>query len=181
MWILKSVSVHDITLGTTDDYAHNQAWMTLRNSDSIVFQVKACSDAYIALSESFDNTSNAYEIALGTKDNTNSEIRMSVGGISYLTRPGSVLSCDEYKTFWILLIHSTFVDVIVGEGPDVGSNALMHFNDPWGKDVVAVSFSTGSESTGSWRVSNVGGRYTILNLFSLHFFLYIYEFFYSTR
>ena len=137
---------------------HNQTWMTLHNSNHIVFQVKACSDAYIALSETFDNTSSAYEIALGVESGKMSEIRLEIGGSVLFSRATSnILSCGEFRAFWIAMVHqTTFTDILFGEGPKVGSKALMHHRHQNGKTVKAVSFSSGRGAAASWRMVNVG-------------------------
>ena len=155
--VLDTVAAHDYTMGTTDQYMHNQTWLALRDSDSIVFHVKACSDAYILLSEMFDDTSNVYEIGIGTDKNIHSEIRQKVDGIPYTSAwTPDILSCDEYRSFWIMWIEKMGLDV--GRGSVIGAGRFMIFRDLKGKNITAVSFSTGYGSTGSWRFKNVGSK-----------------------
>ena len=136
---------------------YNQTWVGVQHDDSVVVQVKACSNAHILLSEVFGETANIYEIALGVEDNKVSEIRQTVGGLGYTVAwTSDILSCDEFRTFWFMWVDGIGLDV--GRGSTVGSERFMRFVDLKGKDINAVSFSTGSGSTGQFRISNVGGE-----------------------
>ena len=60
---------------TTDDYHYKYTRLDLSQADGVVFKVKACNGAHVALSTSKDLSSNMYEIVLGGWSNSKSVIR----------------------------------------------------------------------------------------------------------
>ena len=59
-----------VVINTPGTYKHEYAWLTSSNK-YFIFQLKACKDAYLALTLTPQDTENsAYEIALGVSENT---------------------------------------------------------------------------------------------------------------
>ena len=63
------------TLSTDNGYHYEDTGLDLSKADGVVFKVKACHDAHVALSASNNLNSNMYEIVLGGWLNTKSAIR----------------------------------------------------------------------------------------------------------
>ena len=60
---------------TDNKYNYVETGIDLSGDQSVVFKVRACNDAHIALSSSSDLDSNMYEIVIGGQNNTKSAIR----------------------------------------------------------------------------------------------------------
>ena len=152
---LSFILAHDILIATKDQINYEQLWLTEYANNDMVISVKACSDAHIILSPDVGNTEDVYEIALGIDDNVHSVIRNTRGGTNHVIAwTEDILSCDEYRTFWIQWVNGS--GIYVGEGPEVGVDEIFRFIDLVGKNIRAAGFSTGNGATGSWRIQNVG-------------------------
>jgi len=58
-------------------YNYNKVWYRAEGQSSIMFQVQACSDAYVGLFDQY-MIEMAYEIAIGETSNTMSSIRRTI-------------------------------------------------------------------------------------------------------
>ena len=150
------ILAHDILIATKDRINYEQFWQTKYDTNDMVFQVKACSDAHIILSPEVGKTEEVYEIALGIKDNVNSVIRNAKGTNHVTVLTQGILSCDEYRTFWVQWVNGS--GIYVGEGPEVGVDEVIRLIDRVDEDIKAPGFSTGNGATGSWRIQNYGGK-----------------------
>ncbi|ELU12990.1 hypothetical protein CAPTEDRAFT_64072, partial [Capitella teleta] len=124
-------------------YSHSNA------TSSVILQVKACQNAYLALARSIDTVAHAYEIVIGGWENQRSVIRATPHGeIEVEVETVGILSCEEHRTFW-----ASWQDghVQVGEGAIVGDRRFMGWLNPnkaW--DVTAVGVSSGYEAEADW-------------------------------
>jgi hypothetical protein len=69
-----------VTFLTPANYTFSYVWVTLVGDSSFVFRVKACSEAYIALTKvPYNIITLSYEVALGVRGNTECELRHHTG------------------------------------------------------------------------------------------------------
>ncbi|XP_069114974.1 uncharacterized protein [Argopecten irradians] len=115
--------------------------------DSIIFHVKACSDAHIALSS---NERRLYEVIIGGWSNTKTIIRTSHDGQAKSSQDGAILDCSTFKTFH--LSWSCGV-IILHQNTSHGWTKVIHSHDTKsGNDnITGIAFTTGLWATGVWR------------------------------
>ena len=65
----------DTTVNTDNGYHYEDTGLDLSKADGVVFKVKACNDAHVALSTSTNLDSNMYEIVIGGWSNSKSAMR----------------------------------------------------------------------------------------------------------
>ena len=120
----------------------------------MLLHITACQSAYLALSFLPGKTSTyTYEVALGIKNNTKSELRTSVGGTAVVDFDGPVLVCEYGNDFWI---SWTVYGISIGYGTRFGDNTMLHWEDgDIGHDVNTVSFASGSPA--QWQISTLIG------------------------
>ena len=64
---------------TPDEYMYETVWKSVKNRDSFTFQVKACGDAHVILSNEIGQTdSDIFEFSIGGWNNTLSVLRSAV-------------------------------------------------------------------------------------------------------
>ncbi|XP_033733950.1 uncharacterized protein LOC117323058 [Pecten maximus] len=114
------------------------------SNSSIVFHVKACSDAHVALSS---NDHRVYEVIIGGWSNTKSIIRSNADEMAKTTHNGPILSCSEFKTF-----HLSWKCGVVAlhQNTSNGWVKLMEWEDPSPKIITNIAFTTGLWATGLW-------------------------------
>ena len=126
----------------------------------MVFSVKACNDAHLAMAESEAKPNElAYTIQIGNYKNTKSVIRTS-------KKPGSenkalaltpnILNCDEFRTFWVSWRNGR---IQVGRGSVPKQRQFMEWEDPRPLPVNFFSVSSGYGSTGEWRIGLTPGTH----------------------
>ncbi|XP_067664615.1 uncharacterized protein [Haliotis asinina] len=110
-----------------------------RRASSIVFLVKACKYAMVALHTHNDKTNNeTYTIVVGGYKNSVSYIRKCIGSGHKARHRESILSCHDFRPFWL----SWKNDVIsVGKGQIVGQKTFMKtvLSDPIVINHVSIS------------------------------------------
>ena len=92
-------SDENIIISTDTTYGYSKIINTPR-SEFFIFDVQACSDAHIALSDGplDSNESNAYEFVIGSWGNTRSAIRDGIQGRALLEQDTpAILSCSSYR------------------------------------------------------------------------------------
>ncbi|XP_021353607.1 uncharacterized protein LOC110450424 isoform X1 [Mizuhopecten yessoensis] len=113
--------------------------------NSIVFHVKACSDAHVGL---ISNDQRVYEVVIGGWSNTKSVIRTNRGEKPKATHNGALLSCSTFRTFYLSWNGGR---IILHRNTSNGWDKVMEWQDPNPKTITNVAFTTGLWATGAWR------------------------------
>lgn len=130
----------------------------------MLFSVRACSSAQIALAETLGNLeTNAYEIILGAYDNTQTFIRKQVGGDeaeegNSVETPG-ILDCHSYRDFYISWNDGT---IEVGSGHS-SSHALLTWHDSNPHEIRDFAMATGPAGSGTWKFPQTSGEISQLD------------------
>ncbi|XP_061175873.1 uncharacterized protein LOC133184808 [Saccostrea echinata] len=96
--------------------------------DNLVFAVRACNDAHVALLEKdTDDTNKLYEIVLGGWGNTRSCLRKGKQTTCLVNHQEKILHCDEALYFWVSWNKGI---VKVGKGRVVGTDEILSYTDP---------------------------------------------------
>ena len=131
-------------------------WMSRNQTDSIVFRVKACEEATIALSPTLYDTDQAFEVVIGASKNTLCLLRERVGGATIrLENTPGVLSCTMFRSFWIRWSPR---EIEFGEGYKVGIRRLMQLLPTRTPMVSYIGFATATVQ-GRWEISSIIGIY----------------------
>ncbi|XP_035665519.1 doublecortin domain-containing protein 1-like [Branchiostoma floridae] len=136
---------------TNDDFDYCWDGFELPESSfTFSFEVKAASDAHIALSESNANEDGMYEIVIGTMMNRMSAIRQfkheGLPDIRITQRTPDILSATEYHKFWISYDGNGTIEVRRDEEAD----PIVQWTDPNPLLVRYVGYSTGHGCDGEW-------------------------------
>lgn len=133
----------------TDGNTYDSFITSVAAAEHVVFGVKACQEARLALTEIPGiTTRTAYEVTIGAQDNTKCSIASSVrGDIKQEVACSGALSCDNIKYFWISW-HDGRVEV--GMDSTVGSRRMMTWTPPGMHTINAVSVMTPEETRGTW-------------------------------
>lgn len=139
------------------DHSYNQMSKSIAGQNSIVFQVMACRDAHVALTQLFNNLqSPTYEIIIGGNGNRNSFIRDgNTFEEFYRVDSADVLDCNAYRTFWVK--WNVDSKIVVGRGAVVGANQFMDWLDPQRRSYSGLTISTYYDQPGLWDFSFVDG------------------------
>lgn len=135
-------------------------WLTSFTGDNLVFKVKSCRHASLALS-AFLGLSRplTYVVSIGTKANKETEIDWRIGDSTSRVSIASenILNCDEYRDFWV----SWRDDMVrVGKGRVVGEDEVLKHegsSDLKSHSVHAVSLGTSEGADGHWDIANYQG------------------------
>ncbi|XP_021364534.1 C3 and PZP-like alpha-2-macroglobulin domain-containing protein 8 [Mizuhopecten yessoensis] len=131
----------------------------------ITFQVKACEGAHIGLFQSEDDLMNGYIVVIGAYINTRAMIhnRRGISLVSH-TEDG-VISCDEYRYFWISWRNDG--EVVLGRGEVVFQDVLLTLrDDEYLYQVRFVGITTGSGPSGKWKLPRLRAqRWQVLPMF----------------
>lgn len=154
-------SVQTFVAQTPKLYSYDFAWYNLPGRTSVVFKIKACGDAYVALSMYTGVTStDTYEVVIGGFNNKRSEIRMEPGGQHVAEADtAEILSCSESRAFWISWDNN---EVLVGKGASVGYEVFLAWREVNPHPVEGVSIATGQDSGqlgGTWEFTDIPGRF----------------------
>ena len=153
------IAVQASVLNTTTSYNYDQVWLSVLDTQSIIFKVRACSDVHIGLAK-YSGIANVdmYEIVLGGWENTQSVIRKGIqGGHEAELQQEGIVSCDESRYFWASW-SGGLIAVGKGSSPNVKSTELMQWRDPQPHEVNAVGVTTASGYTGTWEFTQIEGR-----------------------
>lgn len=131
----------------TDD-SYGRFWMTTTQISSLVFSIKACSDASLILSSYTGDTTQGYEILIGWNQNLDTIIRELPENEIKESTPG-VLNCHNLHNFWIYWDSGV---VQVGKGSVVLSESLVRMTRATNHVLNALSFKTATGITGSWEI-----------------------------
>lgn len=107
------------------------------------FRVRACQDAVIGLSSDVMAEPD-YQIVLGA--NQNQDVQILNDGVAESKNYIDILDCDMLKTFW-----ASWQDgrIEIGTGA-LGTNRLLHYEDPNMVSVEALTLATRSQSMAEW-------------------------------
>ena len=137
-------------------YGYNYTWITVDDRKAMVFNVKACNDAHVALSSQLGITYlHTYEIVLGAYGNSMSLIRNATQGNPWvaLDTPG-IVNCTEMRKFWVGWGSGL---IRVGRGGEVGMDQIMHWQDPNPYAVHGLGISSGWGAIATWQFSYIQG------------------------
>lgn len=151
-------TVSSVRVTSLPDHSYNQMSKSITGQNSVVFQVMACRDAHVALTQQFNNLqSPTYEIILGGNGNRNSFIRDgNTFEEFYRIDSPDVLNCNAYRTFWVK--WNVDSKITVGRGAIVGVNQFMEWLDPQRRPFSGLTISTYYDQPGLWDFSFVDGR-----------------------
>ncbi|XP_056004596.1 C3 and PZP-like alpha-2-macroglobulin domain-containing protein 8 [Ostrea edulis] len=121
----------------------------IRQYNHVIFDVKACNDAHVILSEQHSDVNNSYEIVIGGWGNTKSVIRTCKQCQPRTSFIGNPLSCDSFKSFWISWENGA---IRVGRGHIIGHGEFMKWTDPSSHLVNYVGISTWPGSSTEWKI-----------------------------
>ena len=122
-----------------------------------VFKAKACSDVHVALS-SVHGSSDGMEVVIGGWSNSMSAIRPTKGGHLTEVTTLDILSCDQFRSFWITW-SNTYGTYNVGTGEVVDQQIFMSYTEdsPRG-NIHHIGLSTGYGFSGEWEFHETIGR-----------------------
>ncbi|XP_041372466.1 protocadherin beta-9-like [Gigantopelta aegis] len=143
-----------VTQNTTGDLARyylNDLGIEVTRYGHLVFELKACQDAFIFLDETKSHV-NYYQIVLGASGNTWCGLRDRCDGCaSKVSANGAFLNCSSYVPFWL-----TWDDqgkVLFGQGGNPGDDVIFTFTDTTtGFEIHYLSVSSYYDQTGSWNL-----------------------------
>ena len=132
----------------------------------IVFQVQACSDAHVALSELFNNVkTKTYEIIIGGNANKNSFIRdYDTFGEMQRVDTVDILDCNNYRTFWVK--WGIEDRIVVGRGALLDIDSFLDWTDPEQRHFQGLTISTYYSHVGYWDFSFLEGLFIVLSSFT---------------
>ena len=144
---------------TQAKYSYESLVATVLATNYIVFSVKACSNASIALSQLPDVTDyNTYEIVLGMDSNTKSSIsRGKHGPVIASAATPNMLDCNSFKTFWVRWTNDKRIEV--GKGIHAGSSRFLTTGiESSFTGVASVAFTSPDGVTSKWELTEIKGR-----------------------
>ncbi|XP_071104952.1 uncharacterized protein [Haliotis cracherodii] len=119
-----------------------------RSHTSLTFKVKTCGDAHVALKTLYQNSdTQMYEVVLGGWRNSKSVLRRCAQCDSLVEYSGGVVSCSQYKQFWMSWSDGT---VKAGRGGTVGQDEILSYRDPHPHAINYFAAATGWGSPGEW-------------------------------
>jgi hypothetical protein len=134
-------------------------WYSAVDDKSIVFRVRACSDAHILLAQYFMVTDyDVYEIIIGTNANRQSVIREGLGGTVLVEQnTADILHCNYSRWFWIDWSRG----ISVGSGYEIGDSQFLNLDGVPNENFVAkyIAVATGQNVEGDWEFASVPGSY----------------------
>jgi len=139
---------------TPATFSYNTLWLLQSQKSYVKFGVKACNDAFLALSAQMDHSNFTYEVVIGGYNNTQSDIRpgyYQAPSISAST-PG-ILSCTETRHFWVSYEGGL---IEVGYGLELGQRRFLHWKYENPHTVTAIGFS-GLDVEDEWEFSHTEG------------------------
>lgn len=152
---ISSRRTHDIMQYSTDINQYN---LDLGGITSMVYEVKACKDAFVLLSNSDVKNSSKplYEIQLGNSYNSRSRILYRINdsldaGSRYMQFISSrnILNCNMYLPFWI---SWTDGKIAYGTGLVVAENTLDSWISTNQFAVKGIEVYTSFSETGDWNI-----------------------------
>lgn len=130
--------------------------LTLDETKSVTFSVKASNDAHIGFFSNSQSTHEVYEIVIGGWGNSKSVIREANQGhnrVQASTR--NILNRDQFVDFWADAKNG---HVRFGRGHVVGEEIVMQWQDPNPHTATKIGLMTGWGATGVWNVCVPAGN-----------------------
>ncbi|CAG2246369.1 unnamed protein product [Mytilus edulis] len=120
------------------------------------FSIKACSNVFIHLSSSANFKSpNFYEIAIGSNNGKNSNLRRKFGtGDSYAKLTLGITSCIDFKEFTLTWSGDGHIQM-----KDSSDNSVIDWTDISPFNITGLGIRTGWGITGTWKIE-FKGQYT---------------------
>lgn len=165
-------AVSSVRVTSLPDHTYNQLSKSIASQSWVVFQVMACRDAHVALTQQFNNLrSPTYEIIIGGNGNRNSFIRDgSTFQEFYRVDTPDILDCNGYRTFWVKWHEAN--NLQVGRGAIVGKQKFMQWLDPQSRSFGGMTISTYYDQPGLWDFSFVDGmKNTFCRLLLFYYFM----------
>ena len=150
-----------VAISTTEERSFRTTWVTVTDREYIVFAVKTCQEAIIALSDIPGITTyHSYIVNIGHDNNTASSIRDADTGavMDTVSTPG-ILDCKEGQTFWVGWGEGFLA---VGSGGRVGSGRFLQYYNVDVYPVNSLAFGTGTTSDGEWEFHAVNGMHIVV-------------------
>ena len=146
---------------SSDSYRYTDATVVMQDLDYVVFDVKACSSAKIALEHIPGIVTRSFEVVIGISETKGVAIRDDVDGDNKLEAQTDtiLLDCDIYKTFWIHWNEDR--KYLVGRGSSVMSDTIIDYSPVNFRIANAVAFDTSNSVDGDWVVKEVGRKYWV--------------------
>ncbi|XP_069133406.1 doublecortin domain-containing protein 1-like [Argopecten irradians] len=125
----------------------------------LVFEVRACNDAHIALMEedSDEKDKKMYEVVIGTNNNTKSAVRSKKEGVNKAEYDGRILDGGSFKKFLI-----TWEEGVISLYREVNEEwqTVLSWKDPSPFNIGYIGVSTSILASGVWRIQcpEVGRR-----------------------
>lgn len=143
----------------TKYYSYNASVVVMQDLDYIIFEVKACQGARIAL-EHIPGVYEyrTFEVEIGIDDNKGVAIRDTVGGPNKMEAAlgTELLHCDSYRTFWISWREEMYYSV--GRGSKIRSDVLIDYKPEYFRTASGVAFDTPNDVPGDWKVKKTGSE-----------------------
>ncbi|XP_061173301.1 zonadhesin-like [Saccostrea echinata] len=140
-----------VTVKTPNSYNYQfltKYGITAKDRTCFQFEVLSCNDAHIAIMDSTKQTKNFYEIVIGGWRNSKSVIRNTKQGPPRASFRSGLLSCKEFRPFWITWVRG---EIKVGRGGICEQQVLMRWKDPRPYKTNVIGISTGFGAFGIWR------------------------------
>lgn len=140
-----------VTVKTANKYSYHfltQYGITANDRTCFQFEVLSCHDAHVAIMDSPKQAKNFYEIVIGGWNNRKSVIRNMRQGTPKTFFMSGLLSCKEFRPFWISWIAG---QIKVGRGKICEQQILMRWKDPRPYKTNVIGISTGFGAYGIWR------------------------------
>ena len=130
--------------------------MTTSDRKYFIFNVKACSNAFLYLTKGAYNSANAYELEFGYNSNRETVIRR-IDFVLQSVETFNVLSCTEVRTFWVQWGDKWIKS---GQGAEIGKDTLIQYTNPDGAIIITdIGIGTRNGSTGLWELLKTEGKY----------------------
>jgi hypothetical protein len=123
-----------------------------------VFSMNACKDVHIFLTHLPGIVDNfAYQILLGTTDNTRSLIRKMPEGKEQEFNTANILPCNDLgKSMWITWSDGV---IVVGNGADIGVDQLFSWNDDQPYSINSFALASRDTKPVFWDFLRESGRF----------------------
>jgi len=149
-----NVSAQNAFVKTPARFGFDTLWLRQVQKTNVVFGVRTCNDAILALSEEMEKVSNSYEVVIGGYGNKRSDIRSNVqsDAVARMDTP-DIVSCNETRFFWVSWDGGL---IEVGLGLRVGQRRFLFWKDLSPRNVTAVGF-TGWDKENDWEFTHNDG------------------------
>ncbi|CAC5357187.1 unnamed protein product [Mytilus coruscus] len=138
--------LHFFTTNTYDYLPVFDAGISFVDNSSIVFEVKTCRGAHIALMTEQTDTGPLYEVVIGGEKNTKVIIRRGKFFPAVLSEwAPSLVDCDSYQAFKVQ-IDGGYIEV-----KHIESNKTYNWTDPNPLNVSYVAIASWWNATGEWK------------------------------